>query len=189
MHQEMAATLEHCVLEIRRIQQEARASGKAGPAALAHDRAAQPQGLDRPQGGGRPQGGRLLARAPGAAFGHARQPGPSEAARRLDAQLQARGAVRRKRPADPGTEGARPEGPAAHGRESARQRRPAAKAPAHAGLPRLCHQGGKAGQVDGREHASSGPLPARYHAPEHRRTSASSAPTKTPRTGSTRSTR
>jgi xylulose-5-phosphate/fructose-6-phosphate phosphoketolase len=28
MHQKMAATLEHCVLEIRRIQQEARASGK-----------------------------------------------------------------------------------------------------------------------------------------------------------------
>src|SRR5262249_24246045 len=29
MHQKMAATLEDCVLEIRRIQQEARASGKA----------------------------------------------------------------------------------------------------------------------------------------------------------------
>jgi xylulose-5-phosphate/fructose-6-phosphate phosphoketolase len=29
MHQQMAATLEHCVLEIRRIQSEARASGKA----------------------------------------------------------------------------------------------------------------------------------------------------------------
>ena len=50
---------------------------QAHPAALAHDRAAQPQGLDRPQGSGRPQGGRVLARPPGAALGHAQQPGPS----------------------------------------------------------------------------------------------------------------
>ena len=32
MHQEMAGTMEDCVLEIRRIQQEARASGKASRA-------------------------------------------------------------------------------------------------------------------------------------------------------------
>ena len=47
MHQAMAATLEQCVLEIRGIQQEARQSGKALPAALADDRPAQPQGVDR----------------------------------------------------------------------------------------------------------------------------------------------
>jgi xylulose-5-phosphate/fructose-6-phosphate phosphoketolase len=29
MHQAMAATLEHCVLEIRKVQEEARATGKA----------------------------------------------------------------------------------------------------------------------------------------------------------------
>ena len=71
MHQQMAATLEDCVLEIRRIQQEARTQRHAHPAALAHDRAAQPQGLDRPQGSGWPQGGRVLARPPGAARGYA----------------------------------------------------------------------------------------------------------------------
>ncbi len=67
MHQTMAATLEDCVLEIRRIQQEARTSGKADSGALADDCAAQPQGLDRPKGSGWPQGGRLLACPPGAA--------------------------------------------------------------------------------------------------------------------------
>ncbi len=89
MHQQMAATLEDCVLEIRRIQQEARTQRHAHPAALAHDRAAQPQGLDRPQGSRRPQGGRVLARPPGAARGYAQQPGPYAAARGLAAQLQA----------------------------------------------------------------------------------------------------
>ena len=54
MHQEMAATLEHCVLEIRPIQEEARADRQSRPAALAHDRSAQPQGLDGPARSGRP---------------------------------------------------------------------------------------------------------------------------------------
>ena len=89
MHQQMAATLEDCVLEIRRIQQEARTQRHAHPAALAHDRAAQPQGLDRPQGSRRPQGGRVLARPSGTARGYAQQPGPYAAARGLAAQLQA----------------------------------------------------------------------------------------------------
>ena len=102
MHQQMAATLEDCVLEIRRIQQEARTQRHAHPAALAHDRAAQPQGLDRSQGSGWPQGRRVLARPPGAARGYARQPGPYAAARGLAAQLQARGVVRRQRAAAPG---------------------------------------------------------------------------------------
>ena len=67
MHQQMAATLEDCVLEIRRIQQEARAQRQADAAALADDRPAQPQGLDRAQGSRRAQGRRFLALAPGAA--------------------------------------------------------------------------------------------------------------------------
>ena len=89
MHQQMAATLEDCVLEIRRIQQEARTQRHAHPPALAHDRAAQPQGLDRPQGSGWPQGRRVLAGPPGAARGSAWEPGPYAAARGLVAQLQA----------------------------------------------------------------------------------------------------
>ena len=43
------------------------------PAALADDRAAHPQGLDRAEGGGRPAGRGHLARAPGPARGGARR--------------------------------------------------------------------------------------------------------------------
>ncbi len=67
MHQAMAATLEHCVVEIRKIQQEARSTGKAVAAALAHDHPPQPEGLDGAAGGGRALSGGLLARAPGPA--------------------------------------------------------------------------------------------------------------------------
>ena len=66
MHQAMAATMEQCVLEIRRIQQEARGSGKPMRAALADDRAALAQRLDRPERSGRQEDGRFLARTPGA---------------------------------------------------------------------------------------------------------------------------
>ena len=79
MHQAMAATLEHCVLEIRRIQDEARRNGKAVAAALAHDRAAQSQGLDRPAGGGRTLPRGLLARAPDPDCRHRYKSGSSEA--------------------------------------------------------------------------------------------------------------
>ena len=56
MHQAMAATLERVVAEIRAIQAEgpgAAAKTARRAAALAHDRAAHAQGLDRPEGGGR----------------------------------------------------------------------------------------------------------------------------------------
>ena len=72
-------------------------TGDADPPALADDRAAHAQGLDRPDGSGRPQARRLLAGAPGAAGRREEGPGAAEAARGLAAQLQARGAVRRRR--------------------------------------------------------------------------------------------
>ena len=79
MHQKMAATLEDCVQEIRRIQQEARKSGKPPT------RARWPmivlrisQGMDRPEGSGWPQSRRILARPPGADGGRAREPGAPE---------------------------------------------------------------------------------------------------------------
>ena len=75
MHQAMAATLDQCVAEIRRIQQEARSSGIAVPPALADDRAAHPKGWTAPRRVGRPQAGRLLARAPGADGGREEEPG------------------------------------------------------------------------------------------------------------------
>jgi xylulose-5-phosphate/fructose-6-phosphate phosphoketolase len=49
MHQAMAATVEHCVLEIRRISRKRAPSGVADAAALADDRAALAQGLGRPK--------------------------------------------------------------------------------------------------------------------------------------------
>ena len=66
------------------------------PRALADDRAAQPEGLDRTEESRRPGGRGLLARAPGAARRRARQSGEPEAAREVAAQLSARGAVRRR---------------------------------------------------------------------------------------------
>ena len=53
MHQQMAATLDWAIREIKRIQQHA------------HDRVPLPQGLDRPQGGGRQPRGGLLPGPPG----------------------------------------------------------------------------------------------------------------------------
>ena len=59
MHQAMAATLEHCVQEIRASsRRRAQIRGRGEAAALADDRPAQPERLDRPQGGGRAQGRR-----------------------------------------------------------------------------------------------------------------------------------
>ena len=53
-------------------------AGKRQSAALADDRAAQPERLDRAEGSRRPQGGRLLARAPGAARRRRDNPAASE---------------------------------------------------------------------------------------------------------------
>ena len=110
MHQAMAATLEHCVGEIRAIQEDARADGRRPAAALADDRPPQPEGLDGPARGGRPLPRRLLAVAPGADGGRAREPRAPEDPGTLAAILQPGVALRRGGPTDP-----RAEGPAAHG--------------------------------------------------------------------------
>ncbi len=52
MHQKMAATLDTIVVEIRAIQKRARAEEIPLAPAMADDRAAQPQRLDRAQDGG-----------------------------------------------------------------------------------------------------------------------------------------
>ena len=70
--------------------------------ALADDRAAQPEGLDRAEGGRRPALGGLLALAPGPVRGGAHEPGAPRAPRGLDAELPAGGAVRRRRRPHPG---------------------------------------------------------------------------------------
>ena len=74
MHQAMAATVEHCISEIRKSQQEARSSGVAQSSPLADDCAAHAEGLGRAGEGRRPQTGGLLAGAPGSAGGREEEP-------------------------------------------------------------------------------------------------------------------
>ena len=123
MHQKMAATLEEAIGEIRAQQKTARQSNNPFRPALAHDRAAFPQGLDRAERDQGTQGGSFLALASGALCRCARQPGESKASGRLDAELQARGAVRCERQARAGTQGAGAQGESAYERQPACQRR------------------------------------------------------------------
>ena len=90
MHQKMAATLDRVLDEIAAIQDEARGGGVIGAAALADDRAADAEGLDRPERSGRLAGRRHLALASGAARRPGGKSGAPAAARRMDAQLPAR---------------------------------------------------------------------------------------------------
>ena len=103
MHQAMAATLDTAVEQIQPIQHEARVRGDLDAAALADDRAAIAQGLDRAEGGRRPADRRHLPRAPGAARRSGRASRAPPAARRLAEELPAGGAVRRAGPAEAGT--------------------------------------------------------------------------------------
>ena len=106
MHQAMAATLEQCVQQIRAAQEEARTTGVAKRPRWPMIVLRTPEGLDRPRRDRRAQGRGLLAVAPGADGGRAQERPASESAGGVDAELQARGAVRRGRAADPGAAGA-----------------------------------------------------------------------------------
>ena len=66
MHQKMAATLERAIGDIRAHQKAARGIEQASPSALADDRAAIAQRVDRTEGDQGTQGRRFLALAPGA---------------------------------------------------------------------------------------------------------------------------
>ena len=136
MHEAMAATLETVIGEIRRIQHEAR-ERQSRASALADDRLAHAQGLDRPQGSRRQAHGGLLAFAPGADGRDARQSGARAHSRSVDEELPAGGAVRRRRAAEAGTGGAGAAGRAPHGREPARQWRRAAARPQASRFSRL----------------------------------------------------
>src|SRR5262249_24556531 len=89
--------------------------------ALADDRAAHAQGLDRAEGIRRSQTRGFVASAPGAARGRAQQSRESEAARELDARLPAGGAVRRDGAPAAGVARALAHRAAPYERESARQ--------------------------------------------------------------------
>ena len=75
MHQAMAATLDHCVADIRKHQQDARTSGVATAPALADDRFAHTERLGRAGDRRRAQAGGLLARTPGSARRRKEEPG------------------------------------------------------------------------------------------------------------------
>ena len=107
MHQQMAATLEDCVLEIRRLQQEARSSGTPTRPRWPMIVLRSPKGWTGTRSR-RPQGGRVLARPSRYRSRVCITTRPICSRRGLAAQLQARGVVRRQRAAAPGTEGACP---------------------------------------------------------------------------------
>ena len=166
VHQALAAALDASLDEIAEIQRRARTGGRGRAPALADDRAAHAEGLDRPEGGRRPAGGGQLALAPGAARQARRKPGAPAPARGVDALLPPRGAVRRARP--PARRGARAGagGRAPHGRQSAHERRPAAAQPAASRLPRLRRRRPCAGARVERGDARARGLSARRHADE-----------------------
>ena len=131
------------------------------PAALADDRPAVAQGLDGAESRRRPADRGDVPVAPGAAPRGCRASRARPAARKLDEELQGRGAVRRERPARAGAGRAGAEGRPADGRQSARQRRPPAARPAHAGLPRPRGDGAFARRRRRPGHARAWAVPAR----------------------------
>ena len=136
MHQKMAATLERADRRDSCAAEGGARVEHARPSALADDRAALAEGVDRAEGDQGTQGRRVLAIASGAVRRCAGQSRESEAPRRLDAQLQARGAVRRRRQARAEAPGPGARRESAHERQPARQRRAAAQGPQAARLPR-----------------------------------------------------
>ena len=100
VHRRFAAVLDEALDRIAGYQRAAREDGDESRPLLADDRPSQPQGLDRAGDGRRRPGRGHVAVAPGAALGRARAPGAPAHARDVDAQLPARGALRRRRRAD-----------------------------------------------------------------------------------------
>ena len=133
MHQQAAAVFDTIFDRIAAIQKAAREARPMVPIrapGLAHAHHAHAQGLDRPEVCRRQAGRKHLARPPGSVQRAAREAGPPAPARRVDAQLQARRALRREGRIPRGAGRHRAQGPAAHGHERPRQRRPAAAAAA-----------------------------------------------------------
>ncbi len=170
MHQAMAATLEQ--LRARDPPHPgggAPHAASATRAALADDRAAQPEGLDRAEGGRRPQGRGLLARAPGAARRRARTTRRTSSCSRSGcAATGPRSCSTRTGGSSPSCAALAPHGRAPHERESARQRRPAAPALRLPDFRDYAVAGDEARHGRGREHAPARRVPARHHAAQSR---------------------
>ena len=71
VHQALAAAMDDAYADIREFQREAREHGAERAPALAHDRPAHAEGLDRPRRRRRQAGRGHVARSPGAAVGDA----------------------------------------------------------------------------------------------------------------------
>ena len=136
VHEALASALDEALDAIAEAQNDARSNGLDGATPLADDRAAYAEGLDVPEGGRRRSDRRHVARASGAGDRGAREPGASADPRGLAAQLPARRALRRGRPAHHRARGARAARRAADEREPARERRRAAARSRPAGLSR-----------------------------------------------------
>ena len=165
-------------------------AGRGRPAArLADGRAPQPEGLDGPARGGRPLPRRLLAVAPGADGGRAREPRAPGGPGTLAAILQAGIALRRGGPTDPRAEGPAARGTAPDERQPRGQRRPDPEAAPHPRLPRLRRRGEAAGRESRPSRPSCSATCSATSSGSTRRTSGCSAPTRRPRTGSRRRSR
>ena len=138
MHQAMAATLEQCISEIKKVP----AGSAQLPELLTRPRwpmivLRTPKGWGAPEKVERPQAGGLLAGPPGSVGGCEEKPRESQSSRELDARTKARGTVRCRRQADPRTQRTGADRYSPDGRESARKRRTNPKTSAPARFPRI----------------------------------------------------
>ena len=151
MHQLMAATLDTAIEDIRRIQSNARSKADTTRPRWPMIVLRSPKGWTGPKVVDGQQVEGTFRRAPGAAHGGCRASRARPATRKLDEELQAGRAVRRRRPTHAGVGRAGAEGRPADGRQSPRQRRSAAARPAHAGLSRPRGDVPSPGAVDGQD--------------------------------------
>ena len=167
MHQAMAATLEHCVLEIREIQEKTRRSGKAfrprWPVVILRS----PKGWTAP----REVDGHYLE-----GFWRAHQIPIADVATNPTHLKLLEKWLRSYRPEElfddngrlvPDLKAPGPHGEPAHERQPDRQWRSAAQAARHARLPRLRREGRETRRDLGRQCSHPRQLPARSHAAEH----------------------
>jgi xylulose-5-phosphate/fructose-6-phosphate phosphoketolase len=167
LHDVMAATLEQCLDEIGQIQARARDGRRSRhAAALADDRAAHAEGLDRPEAGRRQADRGPLALAPGAARGAGAKP---DHLRALEQWLKS---YRPKscsttRALKPELAALAPTGDRGWARP-ARERRRLLRDLRLPDFPRLRGRRAEAGRRDRREHARARLVPARRDAPEPR---------------------
>jgi xylulose-5-phosphate/fructose-6-phosphate phosphoketolase len=166
VHQAMAATLEHAVLEIRRIQQEARSSGKARRPRWPMVILRSPKGWTAP----REVDGHYLE-----GFWRAHQnpitdvhtnPAHLQLLEKMAAQLRAGEALRPAGPAHSGIARPAAEADPAHERQPRGQWRSAAPIAGPAGFPQHRRRGQGAGKDRGRRRALPGDSDAGNHAAE-----------------------